>query len=109
MTLGGRVAEEIFFGRITTGAQDDLNKITKSAYAQVVTYGMNEKVGNISFDMPREGEMVMDKPYSQATAQLIDEEVRTLVDTAYIATHKLLEKHKEDVEKVSYFFLVLCF
>ncbi|KRT82501.1 AAA protein, partial [Oryctes borbonicus] len=72
MTLGGRVSEELFFGRITTGAQDDLKKITQSAYAQVVHYGMNEKVGNISFDMPRDGEMVLEKPYSENTAQIID-------------------------------------
>jgi len=101
MTLGGRVSEEIFFERITTGAQDDLNKITKSAYAQVVTYGMNDKLGQISFDLPREGEMAMDKPYSQHTAQMIDEEVRTLIDTAYKSTQILLEKHKHDVEKVA--------
>ena len=53
MTLGGRAAEQIFFGRITTGAQDDLQKVTKSAYAQITQYGMNKKVGNVSFDQPQ--------------------------------------------------------
>lgn len=61
---------------------------------------MNDKLGQISFDLPREGEMAMDKPYSQHTAQMIDEEVRTLIDTAYKSTQVLLDKHKQDVEKV---------
>ena len=69
-------------------------------FSQVVTYGMNDKLGQISFDLPREGEMAMDKPYSQHTAQMIDEEVRTLIDTAYKSTQVLLDKHKQDVEKV---------
>lgn len=101
MALGGRVAEEIFFGRITTGAQDDLRKVTKSAYAEVVHYGMSEKVGLLSFEMPQEGDMQFDKPYSETTAQLIDEEVRAIVNLAYVKTKELLNEKKDIVEKVA--------
>lgn len=101
MTLGGRVAEEIFFKRITSGAQDDLRKITQSAYAQVAQLGMSERVGNISFDQPQPGEMVMEKPYSEQTAQLIDEEVRILIRKAYDHTTKLLTDNRPSIEKVA--------
>ncbi|KAG5309375.1 PREDICTED: AFG3-like protein 2 isoform X1 [Acromyrmex echinatior] len=101
MMLGGRASEEIFFGRITTGAQDDLQKITKVAYAQITQYGMNEKIGNVSFEMPNTGELVFDKPYSEYTAQLIDNEVRDLIEKAHKRTLALLNEHKEDVIKVA--------
>ncbi|XP_022815199.1 AFG3-like protein 2 [Spodoptera litura] len=101
MTLGGRVSEEIFFNRITTGAQDDLKKITQSAYAQIVHYGMNPKVGNVSFEMPQPGEMVIDKPYSEKTAELIDSEVRELINAAHVFTTDLLTKHKDNIAKVA--------
>lgn len=100
MMLGGRVAEQVFFEKITTGAQDDLKKVTQSAYAQVVQFGMSDKVGQVSFDLPRQGEMVMDKPYSEATAELIDSEVRELVDRAYQRTLELITEKKEMVDMV---------
>ncbi|KHN80405.1 AFG3-like protein 2 [Toxocara canis] len=101
MTLGGRVSEEIFFGRITTGAQDDLLKITQMAYAQVVKFGMSQKVGPLSFQTAGPGEMSFDKPYSEATAQLIDQEVRELVNTALTRTRELLLSKQPEIEKVA--------
>uniref|UniRef100_A0A914HZ07 AAA+ ATPase domain-containing protein n=1 Tax=Globodera rostochiensis TaxID=31243 RepID=A0A914HZ07_GLORO len=101
MTLGGRVSEEIFFGRITTGAQDDLQKITQIAYSQVVKFGMSEKVGPLSFDTPQPGEMAFDKPYSEATAQLIDQEVRDMVGAALRRTREILMSKVELIERVA--------
>lgn len=100
MMLGGRVSEQVFFGRVTTGAQDDLKKVTQSAYAQIVQFGMSEKVGQLSFDLPRQGEMVLEKPYSEATAEMIDQEVRELVDQAYQRTLELIKEKKDMVEMV---------
>jgi len=101
MTLGGRASEMIFFDRITTGAQDDLQKVTKSAYAQITQWGMNSRVGNVSFEKPQPGEFAMDKPYSEATAQMIDEEAQKCIKTAMERTLALLTEHKEDVIKVA--------
>ncbi|KAM9366968.1 mitochondrial inner membrane m-AAA protease component AFG3L1-like [Symphorus nematophorus] len=101
MMLGGRVAEQVFFRRITTGAQDDLRKVTQSAYAQVVQFGMNEAVGQASFDLPQQGDIVTEKPFSELTAQLIDQEVRLLIDTAFQRTLRLVTEKKEMVEKVA--------
>ncbi|KAI9274587.1 peptidase family M41-domain-containing protein [Phascolomyces articulosus] len=100
MTLGGRVSEQIFFDTITTGAHDDLQKVTKMAYAQVTVYGMNEKVGPMSFDDPQ-AEQQFQKPFSEQTATLIDDEVRSLVNQAYDRTLQLLTERKEEVEKVA--------
>jgi len=101
MTLGGRISELIFFNKLSTGAQDDLRKITQLAYAQVVHYGMSTKVGNVSFEMPQQGEMTFDKPYSEQTAQMIDEEVREIIDGAFNRTYKLLVENKANIEKVA--------
>jgi AFG3 family protein len=97
MTLGGRASEEIFFKKISTGASNDLQQITKMAYAMVTVYGMNEKVGNISYYDPQQ-ENMFTKPYSEETGKMIDEEVRKLVDAAYERTKKLLTEHKKEVE-----------
>lgn len=99
--LGGRVSEEIFFGRITTGARDDLERVTKSAYDQVTIYGMSETVGNVSFKLCK-----LNKPYSEQTAQLIDSEVRLLINAAYTRTKNLIVEHKADVIKVAESLLV---
>jgi len=101
MTLGGRAAEQIFFGKITTGAQDDLQKVTKSAYSQITQFGMNEAVGHVSFEQPQPGEMVFDKPFSEATAQLVDSEAKNLITGAMERTIDLLTQHKEEVIKVA--------
>jgi len=97
MTLGGRATEELIFGKISTGAQSDLEHITKLAYSMVTIYGMNEKVGNVSFHDPQ-NEYGFNKPYSEHTAQIIDEEVRKLIYNAYIHTKSLLTEHREQLE-----------
>jgi cell division protease FtsH len=97
MTLGGRAAEEIFFGKISTGAQNDLQQVTKISYAMVTVYGMNEKVGNLSFYDPA-AENQFTKPYSEETGKLIDDEVRLLVEKAYERTKKLLREKSKEVE-----------
>ena len=100
MTLGGRASEDIFFGKISTGASNDLQQITKIAYSMITVYGMNDKVGNISYYDPNQ-ENVFTKPYSEETGKMIDEEVRKLIDNAYQITKKLLTEKKDDVEKLA--------
>ena len=100
MTLGGRASEEIFFGKISTGASNDLQQITKIAYSMITIYGMNEKVGNISFYDPNQ-ENVFTKPFSEETGKMIDEEVRKLIDMAYEKTKALLIDKREAVEKLA--------
>ncbi|KAH9327290.1 hypothetical protein KI387_007468 [Taxus chinensis] len=100
MTLGGRAAEQVMLGKISTGAQNDLEKVTKMTYAQVAVYGFSDKVGLLSFP-PREDSFEASKPYSNYTAELIDQEVRKLVDTAHKNTIALIEKHREGVEQLA--------
>ncbi|MBU0695006.1 MAG: ATP-dependent zinc metalloprotease FtsH, partial [Bacteroidetes bacterium] len=100
MTLGGRVAEDITFSKISTGAQNDLERITKLAYAMVSIYGMSKKVGNISFN-DQGGEYNFSKPYSDKTAELIDQEVRELIDQSYQRTKVLLIEKREGLEALA--------
>lgn len=100
MTLGGRVAEDITFGQISTGAQNDLERITKLAYAMVTIYGMNENIGNISFHDPQ-NEYNFNKPYSEKTSEMIDIEVRKLIADVYTKTKQLLTDKREGLEKLA--------
>jgi AFG3 family protein len=100
MTMGGRVAEDITFNKISTGAQNDLERITKLAYAMVTLYGMSEKVGNVSFN-DQGGEYNFNKPYSDKTAELIDQEVRTLIANVYQRTKDLLIEKREGLEALA--------
>ncbi|XP_007549933.1 AFG3-like protein 1 [Poecilia formosa] len=99
--LGGRVAEQVFFRRVSTGSRDDLRKVTQTAYEQVVQFGMNKAVGHVSFDLHLQQNAVTEKPYSESAAQLIDQEVRSLVDVAFQRTLQLVVDKKEMVEKVA--------
>ncbi|MFK7848772.1 MAG: ATP-dependent zinc metalloprotease FtsH [Rhodothermales bacterium] len=103
MAIGGRVAEEIIFGRITTGAQNDLERITKMAYAMVVDYGMSESIGNISFNLSGRGEEspMFDKPYSDETARLIDIEVKSIIEGVRDSAHELLTEKREKLDELA--------
>lgn len=98
MALGGRAAEQVMLGRISTGAQNDLERVTKTTYAQVALYGMSERVGLVSF--PAE-EGALSKPYSDETARMIDQEARDMIGAAYVRTLGLVEKRKPLVEALA--------
>ena len=100
MTLGGRAAEEIIFGKISTGAQNDLEKITKMTYAMITIYGMNDKIGNISY-YDTQNEYGFTKPYSEETAKIIDQEVRKLIDEMYVRTKKILMEKRDQLEALA--------
>ncbi len=96
MTFGGRAAEEVFFQKISTGAQNDLDKITKMAYDMITVYGMNNNVGQVSFySMGRDA---FQRPYSDETAALIDQQARELVESQYQRAQNLLIEHREATE-----------
>ncbi|MQM16993.1 hypothetical protein Taro_049960 [Colocasia esculenta] len=100
MTLGGRASEEVLLGKISTGAQNDLEKVTKMTYAQVAVYGFSEKVGLLSFPQ-REDTFEMSKPYSNKTGAIIDSEVREWVAKAYERTVELIREHKDGVAQIA--------
>jgi len=95
-TMGGRAAEEVMFGRITTGALSDLEKVTKQARAMVTIYGLNEKLGNVTYyDSSGQNEYQFDKPYSEKTAQLIDEETSALIEGQYTRAKQILRDNQD--------------
>jgi cell division protease FtsH len=98
VAMGGRAAEEIIFGKISTGALSDLERITKMAYSMVSVYGMNEKLGNVSFYDSKSDGYKMTKPFSEATAEIIDQEVSKLIQHAYTRVLDLLRKHQAELE-----------
>jgi len=101
MAFGGRVAEDIVFNKISTGALSDLERITKMAYSMVTVYGMNKEIGNISFYDSKQSEYNFSKPYSDNTAEKIDKEVKALIDFCYQRTKKLLNDHREQLEIIA--------
>ncbi|MEP0710574.1 MAG: peptidase M41, partial [Algoriphagus sp.] len=98
MTLGGRAAEEIIFKKISTGALSDLERVTKMAYSIVSVYGMNDKIGNVSFYDSKQDGYKMTKPYSETTAEVIDDEVRKLIASAYERTKELLTHRIKELD-----------
>jgi ATP-dependent metalloprotease FtsH len=105
-TLGGRAAEDLIFGKISTGALSDLEKVTKQAYSMVVYYGLNKKIGNISYyDSSGQSEYAFTKPYSEKTAQEIDEEIRKLVSIAYERAKEVLSSHREKLIELAEYLL----
>lgn len=106
-TLGGRASEEVIFGEVSSGALDDLEKVTKEAYMMVVYFGFNKKIGNISYyDSTGQRDMGIQKPYSEETGKLIDEEVRKLISDAYQQAKNIIQQNKESLKKVAELLLV---
>ncbi len=100
MALGGRVSEELNFGRITTGASDDLDRVTKMAYGSVVSYGMGS-MGPLSYRLAREGDMTIGKPYSEDTAAQIDDEVLAMIKRCYERTKQLLIPKMKEIDTLA--------
>lgn len=102
MAFGGRAAEEIVFGKISTGALSDLERITKMAYGMVTIYGMTKAIGNMSYyDSKQADTYAFQKPYSDATAEKIDKEVRSIIEEAYQRTVKLLTEHRQYLDIIA--------
>lgn len=104
MTLGGRAAEKVVFDKISTGAQNDLDHVTKMAYAMVTIFGMNEKVGNVSFyDMQNQNSF--SKPFSEETSRLIDEESRKIIESQYVRAQELLREKRKELDDLAHLLL----
>jgi AFG3 family protein len=101
MAFGGRAAEDIIFGKISTGALSDLERITKMAYSMVTIYGMNSEIGNMSFYDSKASDYNFQKPYSEATSEKIDKEVKGIIDEMYTRTKDLLLKHRNHLEVIA--------
>ena len=100
--LGGRAAEDIIFNKISTGALSDLEKVTKQAQSMVTIYGLNNKLGNITYyDSSGQSEYSFGKPYSEKTAQLIDEEIHTIIEAQYERAKELLAKNRTQLESLA--------
>jgi cell division protease FtsH len=100
--LGGRASEEVNFGKVSTGALNDLEKVTKQAYAMVVYFGLNKKIGNISYyDSTGQQEYSFQKPFSEKTAEVIDQEISKLIESAYERAKKVLTDNKEKLESLA--------
>ena len=101
-TLGGRAAEQVIFGQISTGALSDLEKVTKQAFAMVTYYGLNEEIGNLSYyDSTGQQDYSLTKPYSEKTAEVIDAEVSKLIEEAYQEAVKILTEHKDGLTQLA--------
>lgn len=101
-TLGGRAAEDVIFGKVSTGALNDLERVSKQAYAIVVYFGMNEKIGNVSYyDSSGQNEYTFQKPYSDDTAKLIDEEIQKLIENAYQRAKKIIQENRQNMETLA--------
>ena len=101
-TLAGRVAEQIFFGHLSTGALNDLERVTKQVYAMVAYYGMSEKVGTISYyDSTGQSDMAFTKPYSERTAQQIDDEVKAIIAEAYAMAERTILENREGLTELA--------
>jgi len=101
-TLGGRAAEQVVFGQISTGALSDLEKVTKQAFAMVTYYGLDDEIGNLSYyDSTGQQDYSFTKPYSEKTAETIDKEVSKLVEQAYHEAIRILTEHRDGLTQLA--------
>jgi cell division protease FtsH len=100
--MGGRAAEKVTFNRISTGALSDLEKVTKQARAMVTVYGLNEKIGNVTYyDSSGQSEYNFSKPYSEDTAKVIDKEISDLIESQYQRAIQILEENKDKLNQLA--------